>query len=303
MRALPLLFLVFMLHSFAVSAEEPPVRVRTDRPSYSVGDVITVTIEVAGKGYGLDAFDESVLAPFEVRSREEYYDEEAGVSVIVMKGSVYETGEFTLPPLEIRGGGRIMKTEPVTIKVASLLGDDGGILRDIKGQVEVKEGGGPLPWLLAMLFVALPLALLLRRAMMSEKPESEVGMETVSPLDSALDELARIEGLGLLRDGRIKEFYSLVSDVVRGFVGKVQGVDAMEMTTAELMNALAERGNSRDDTLERFLRDCDMVKFARYSPSQGEVEVLVERAKGIILEESRRGRRVWPEEAVAAAGD
>jgi hypothetical protein len=82
----------------------------------------------------------------------------------------------------------------------------------------------------------------------------------------ALTELTRIEKMNLLRSGEFKTYYSLVTDAVRTYLNARFGVDAMDRTTAELLDELDDRGR-RVDKLDDLLHEADLVKFAKHVPA------------------------------------
>ena len=67
----------------------------------------------------------------------------------------------------------------------------------------------------------------------------------------ALDELDRIKSLGLIEKGEIKQFHILISDAVRRYLEDRYGVDALEMTTWELMIGAREAAGYRFGELAR----------------------------------------------------
>ena len=99
-------------------------------------------------------------------------------------------------------------------------------------------------------------------------------VDTRTPWDVAIEELDRIERLDLPEYGRFKEHYTLVADAMRVYVhamylADVSPVDAIDMTTDETAAAL--KRSVLDAAPVRLILDllneCDLVKFARYTPS------------------------------------
>jgi hypothetical protein len=81
-----------------------------------------------------------------------------------------------------------------------------------------------------------------------------------------LDALVKEE---LLAKGRIEEFYTRLSDILRHYLEEELGIRAPEMTTEEFLNFTKDHAtlnNVQKNQLKAFLTDCDMVKFARYEP-------------------------------------
>lgn len=115
------------------------------------------------------------------------------------------------------------------------------------------------------------------------------------PPDSiALAELEKIAGMGLIERGELKEYYTLVADVVRRYLGARFDVETLDRTTHELLAELARRRISVDG-LGALLEEADLVKFAKFHPDLARAESAIERARRIVVETT-------PREAPAATG-
>jgi len=104
------------------------------------------------------------------------------------------------------------------------------------------------------------------------------------PWDVALEALHDIRHAGLTREGRFAEVFDRVSDVLRRYLGDRYGYDGPESTTREALSSLREATPQIDDLpgIEGFMRDADLVKFARLTPSEGECLDLLARAESIV---------------------
>ena len=104
------------------------------------------------------------------------------------------------------------------------------------------------------------------------------------PWDVALEALHDIRHAGLTGEGRFAEVFDRVSDVLRRYLGDRYGYDGLESTTREALGALREVSPGIEDLggIETFMRDADLVKFARLTPSEDECLDLLARAEGIV---------------------
>ena len=104
------------------------------------------------------------------------------------------------------------------------------------------------------------------------------------PWDVALEALHDIRHSGLTREGRFAEVFDRVSDVLRRYLGDRYGYDGLESTTREALVSLRETTPAIEDLpgIESFMRDADLVKFARLTPSEGECLDLMTRAESIV---------------------
>lgn len=287
MRKIVLLFLSAFLIYGNVSADESAVVIMADRETYHVGDIVRLKLELKGKGYRLGKVDEEKIAPFEISQTQESYNEETDTSRFIISGSIYKVGDFTIPPFAIIDeSGNIIKSERGVVTIKPLLKDEHEKLKEIKPQVQVDEGGPLWPWIvIALIVLAIAFLLYHMKKRKKDLPASQTIAPEIPPHIEALEEIERIEGLNLIRDGRIKELHYRTSDVIRRFKGRINGIDAMEMTTGELIDALRLAGANGVNDLERFLNHCDRVKFAKFTPSQMDIEGLTERAREMINKE------------------
>jgi len=104
------------------------------------------------------------------------------------------------------------------------------------------------------------------------------------PWDVALEALHDIRHAGLTGEGRFAEVFDRVSDVLRRYLGDRYGYDGLESTTREALGSLRQVAPQIEDLsgIETFMRDADLVKFARLTPSEGECLDLLARAENIV---------------------
>lgn len=104
------------------------------------------------------------------------------------------------------------------------------------------------------------------------------------PWEVAREALHDLRHAGLTREGRFAEHFDRVSDVLRRYLGDRYGFDGLESTTREMLGEL-RRTTPRIpvlDEIERFLRQADLVKFARLTPSEPECATALSEADAIV---------------------
>ena len=99
-----------------------------------------------------------------------------------------------------------------------------------------------------------------------------------------MERLDALKAGPLLEEASFKRFYFEVSEIIREYLGGRYGFDSLEMTTTELLATLRERPLSSVElsAVERFQSDCDLVKFAKYSPARPEAQECLEAAYRIV---------------------
>ncbi|HEY6722765.1 MAG TPA: hypothetical protein VI197_02005 [Polyangiaceae bacterium] len=100
----------------------------------------------------------------------------------------------------------------------------------------------------------------------------------------ALEELHDIRHAGLIRQQRFSEHYDRVSDAIRQYLGDRFGFDGLESTTREALSVLEKVTPPIEsmDKVQAFLRQADLVKFARLTPTEDECELALSRGEDIV---------------------
>lgn len=74
----------------------------------------------------------------------------------------------------------------------------------------------------------------------------------------------------LFENGKVKEYFSEISDILRQYLDNRYNIRALEMTTDEIFMEIKEKAIINDESfslLEYILKYSDLVKFAKYIPN------------------------------------
>lgn len=284
------------------SADPIQITANVNRQAITIGDAIDFTISVEwDKGIEVLKVDPSPqLGYFEIQeikpSKETKISSERTKKEYSFTLSTFETGDYEIPPFIItyRTKDKTEKqalSQPVKIHVKSVAGtaDAKTDVRDIKSPAKMP----PPPYfkyalygIVALLIIGIPLALYIRRRMLSKKgilkeekpslPPNVVALEALSRLEAAADEM--------LDKGEFKAFYSVLTEIIRIFLGDIYRIKAIDLTTHEIMTALPEFISDKAllDEIGVLLYEADMVKFAKFIPSKESAKIMLEKARIII---------------------
>lgn len=88
----------------------------------------------------------------------------------------------------------------------------------------------------------------------------------------ALNELDKLKSEKIWQQGREKEFYSKLTNILRDYIFEREGINAMEMTSGEILNEIRKTTDidSVYENLKQILSTSDLVKFAKYIPYPNE---------------------------------
>ena len=142
-------------------------------------------------------------------------------------------------------------------------------IRDVKAPVDLPPDYHWLWFALAVLLVALLVFFLVR--FLKKKQQTNGAPTVVLPAwEIALQHLNELSSKGLIAKGEFKEYYFLLSNILRHYIENRFNIRAPEMTTEEFLNKVKEGHTISSEykiTLKSFMNEGDMVKFAKYVPS------------------------------------
>ncbi len=194
----------------------------------------------------------------------------------------FDTGFIVLPPFkfEISKQGTspaIAATEPLLLQVYKLKIDPKADIRDIKpiykAPITFKE---ILPWIALALAIGLITYAILyfMKRRKTEPAMQPVPKVKVPAWEIALKKLDKLKSEQLWEKGNVKEYYTQLTDILREYFELTYNVNASEMTSTEIQEAIAPHVN--DDKVMTPLRNVlflsDMAKFAKAQPGNYENE-------------------------------
>ncbi len=292
-RIFVLLLLIIPRFLFAQTIE---VEAKTDSSLYLVGDYIHYKIELK--------YDKNIKVYFpsvkdsvkdaEFISEEPVKKEENGNKIIELRDFVfskYDSGSVTFPriPILYSVGSdttkSIIRTNEVKVAVQIIQVDPHGKIQDVKPPLKI-----PFPWwviliaTLGLIAVAALVYWLWRRKQLKNTEKKIVRRVVIPPDKLALKRLYELDEKKLWQQGKIKEYHSEITEIIRRYFEERFGILAMESTSLEIIDRLAkidEAGKILDTTRE-FLSNADLVKFAKFEPMPSVNEEMMKQAIEIV---------------------
>lgn len=285
MRVFGLYTLIVLLTATA-AAQQPKLSARADSSSYKIGEWILLHVE-AELPSGLKSFGHAVkdtIGSFEVLKIDTIgHGLDLQRQSWVFRLTTFDTGKVFIPPIPFAYQTasdtlpRIAYTNSVFLSIIGVEIDPKGDIKDIKPPLDAPwRFEDVLPYLIAvgLLAVAVLTYIYYRRRRKRHEELLAPLKPTIPPAQAAIMALRVLEEKRLWQQGRIKEYYSEVTEIVRRFLEDQFGILALESTSEEILRQL--RYISQAEPVLRqsrsFFTTADLVKFAKYEPAMAEHE-------------------------------
>lgn len=255
-----------------------------DRVTYTItiDYVDTMRIEKPGEGVNLGQFE---IKDYRI------YDPVRQEGRILQKYeymiSVFDTGTFVIPPFPVAyfpedslGEYKLISASAVTIIVESVIQDEERQLRDIKAPIDIPYNYVLLISVIAALLLLVALVYIGYRLYKKRKETGYLLKPPEPPRPAheiALNALKELLNRDLISAGEIKLFYIEISEILRFYIEGRFYIHALEETSSEILEDLDRQELSEKSILnvKQGLELSDLVKFAKYKPSEKENDHIV----------------------------
>lgn len=194
-----------------------------------------------------------------------------------LKVTAFDSGYFVLPAFPfgyINKDDSLMQrivSDPHLISVFTVDADTTQPIKPLVGPIpEPYTLMEFLPWIIfimaaaALIFTAFYFYRKKKKKPLFKKEEPKIPAH-----EKALDNLARLRLKKLWQAGKVKDYYSELTDILRIYIEERYQIIALEMTTTEIVGGLSIQPINREvmQKLKGSLELADLVKFAKVKPS------------------------------------
>ena len=200
----------------------------------------------------------------------------------------WDSGSYYIPPISFSENS---KTEGLLLNVQTITLKEGAELKDIKQPMEAPIGWSDIwPWLIGVLLIAL-IIFLLKKYVFNKKEEiKNEKPKVIIPADViALKELINLEEAKIWQEGKIKEYHSSLSEIVRRYTEERFQFIALELTTEEIISELKSKVNNEQlASITILLKRADLAKFAKSKPEETENKESMQLAKHFVAQTKQK---------------
>jgi hypothetical protein len=206
--------------------------------------------------------------------------------------TAFDTGFYVIPPFVFRfaDGSDSLKTTALALEVLGITVDTTKGITDIKAPFEIPVTlMEVVPYIVVGLLICLILILYIRYIRKRRKQLEAEPKPEIPPVPAhiwALGELDELVREKLWQQGKVKLYYSRLTDIVRRYIELRFLFPAMEQTTDEIMRDFRKAGKLPENInteLFNLLQLADLVKFAKWNPEADEHESSQKSAYDFVL--------------------
>ncbi len=302
----PILLLVFLAAFSWAGAQELSITSKLDRAEMQIGEqaVIDITIRTADLDHThLQVPNDSSMMQMEILAFGVTDTVEVKAPIVEIKAQMvitsFDSTLLEIPPFIVSDGQSQAMTKSLFLKVTMPEVD----MSNPDSIYDIKEPWGvpytftdllnlllrhPLTWIILVVFLGALAHHFYKKYKERQalRPEKKTDEPTLPAYDRAIAALETLRQKKLVEAGLFKEYFTELTDLLRDYISETRQIDAREMTSSEILEALQriELPEKERLLLRSILQTADLAKFAKYKPMPGEDAEAIRQAR-IFLDE------------------
>jgi hypothetical protein len=287
--------LTFIFSSFAF-AQSIDVKLSADKSVYLIGDYIKITFEInydKNSEIKLPSVKDSIKQLEYIKTNVPEKKEEKNRIHFrqTFTFSKYEPDTIDISGLYVLFKNRKaaeykeLKANSIRLIVKSYPVDNSKEIADIKKPVTI-----PFNWalLILILILASVLSFVIIYFWKKYKSQHQAAVQTkiikLPNYQIALNSLAELEEKKLWQKGKIKEYHSEITEIIRTYFENEFNFKALEMTSFEIIQQLKSLDKAENiiDLVNEFFANADLVKFAKFQPMPSINEMMMKQAVEVV---------------------
>ena len=219
-------------------------------------------------------FNDTIISGVEIIERTKVDSTETKDTITISQQffiTAFDSGNYYLPPIIFN---ETQKAEGLILNVKTIELADDAELKDIKPPINAPYGWSDIwPFLLGILLVILIYFLLKKYVFVKKKTEVKRKLKIIIPPDViALNELATLKDKELWQSGKLKQYHSEISEILRTYLEDRFKILALELPTYDILQSLRNKGIQSENlhTLTTILQRADLAKYAKSKPTDSE---------------------------------
>lgn len=296
-RSVKIILILILSGSIQLIAQSITVRASVDSTDYLVGDYINYSLEIK---YFKDLIIEQPiirdsLSKLEIIKEIDPIISEDDVHKTITYNytlSYYDSSDILVSQIPVRykksqaDSVETILSNNVSFTVHTLEVDLQSEIKDIKSPLTIPFDWKFLALIILAAIVVLVISYILYRRYKKKKAEKPVEKRIVKipAYARALQSLDELERQQLWQQGKVKDYHSNITGIIRNYFEERFKLPALELTTRESLERLKLVRDAKSilEQTDNFLSNADLVKFAKFIPMPSVNEEMMVQAKSIV---------------------
>lgn len=287
--------IIFLLLTGSIYAQDFRVRAKADTNLYLVGDYINLTYRVEyrdGVKYSMPSIGDSLTELTFIKELpvQNYDRDDLLIDEYTYVFSKYDSAGVVVPSIKFsytdkEGNVKTSFSNEVAFDVKTIEVNTQEDIQDVKSPLRI-----PLDWLailiyLLILIIVIAAGYFAYQKYIKKKEEGVLAKPVIQipPHEIALKALRSLEEQKLWQQGKIKDYHSEITDIIRRYFEGRFNFLAMEMPSSDVLRNLKKVNNDEVYKIaESFFNNADLVKFAKFQPMPSINEQMMKQAYEIV---------------------
>jgi hypothetical protein len=269
------LFYILLFISAISFAQKPMVEATIDTTNIRIGEQFLLKISVAEiqnvilpkiQLKGLEVIDSTRIDTIKNSLIRRY----------ILTG--FDSGAFYIPQQQIFVKNQAFLTDSLLVNVATIAIDTTKVkkfpIKTIKKEPYTFDDFKIYIYLILAILAIIGFWIYWFVVRKRKETEDAPTYRTLPPYEEAILRLTELDEKLLWQNNKVKEYYSELTEIVRGYIERELKVPALEKTTDEVLEMIKdfksadsiETSKETIDRLKDLLREADLVKFAKSKP-------------------------------------
>ena len=275
------LFYLLLFISAIGFTQKPMIKVEIDTTNIRIGEQFNLKISVG-------EIQNVILPKLELKGLEVI----DSTKIDTIKNSLirryiltgFDSGSFYIPQQQIFVKNQAFLTDSLLVNVATIAIDTTKVkkfpIKSIKSEPYTFDDFRIYIYLLIAALAIISFWIYWFVVRKQKENEEEATYKAMPPYEEAIYRLNELDEKLLWQNNKIKEYYSELTEIIRGYIERELKVPALENTTDEVLDILKDFKDSETiqtskETLKKLkelLCEADLVKFAKSKPLANEIE-------------------------------
>tara|TARA_B110000027_G_scaffold2802_1_gene2493 strand:+ start:105 stop:1022 length:918 start_codon:yes stop_codon:yes gene_type:complete len=275
------IFYILLFISTIIFAQKPMVKAEIDTTNIRIGEQFQLKISV-------DETQNVIIPKIQLKGLEVI----DSTRIDTIKNSLirryiltgFDSGAFYIPQQQIFVKNQAFLTDSLLINIATIAIDTLKVkkfpIKSIKKEPYTFDDFRIYIYLILAILAIIGFWIYWFVIRKRKETEDAPTYRTLPPFEEAILRLNELDEKLLWQNNKIKEYYSELTEIVRGYIERELKVPALENTTDEVLAMIKDFKNldsieTSKETIKKLkdlLREADLVKFAKSKPLAIEIE-------------------------------